>query len=367
MISIIILIITASYLLIQFLNAVIVWLVEYDEPNNLLDEKHLPEIAILIAARNEEKNIKNCLENLVNLDYPVNRISILIGNDQSTDKTEIIAQSYANKFPHIKVIAIEKGTKRLKGKANVLAQLAKQTKASYLFITDADITVHRLWVKTLLSYVKPGTGIVSGLTVVSHEGFLGRMQQTDWLYFMGLLLSFARLKIPGTAVGNNMLVTREAYEDVGGYESIPFSVTEDYKLYKEVRKKGYITKNIFHPNATNISAPVSGFWKLINQRKRWLTGAMDLPYYWWFVFLVFSLFLPAVVVYWFQHPQIAILLYLFKFLIQSITIRIQQYQVNIRTSIFTLLWFEIYMNILTIVSALYFILPIRLRWKNRTY
>ena len=50
----------------------------------------------------------------------------------------------------------------------------------------------------------------------------------------------AQLNIGTTCMGNNMLITREAYESVGGYRGIPFSVTEDYELYKKISKLSFV-------------------------------------------------------------------------------------------------------------------------------
>jgi cellulose synthase/poly-beta-1,6-N-acetylglucosamine synthase-like glycosyltransferase len=87
------------------------------------------------------------------------------------------------------------------------------------------------------------------------------------------------LKLPVSTMGNNMLVTRAAYEATGGYENMPFSVTEDVQLLKAAIKKGFRSCNIFHPGVLALSAPALTWRELLHQRKRWMQGIWHLPWY----------------------------------------------------------------------------------------
>ena len=53
-----------------------------------------PKITIWIAARNEEENILNCLRSIEKLDYPIDYLQVLIGNDNSTDNTFTIIKEF---------------------------------------------------------------------------------------------------------------------------------------------------------------------------------------------------------------------------------------------------------------------------------
>jgi cellulose synthase/poly-beta-1,6-N-acetylglucosamine synthase-like glycosyltransferase len=91
-----------SYILIQIWQ--LTWLIKYKTQKYPLQE--LPHISIWVACRNEEDNIAGCLNSLLQLDYPVNRIQILVGNDQSTDKTAEIVLQFTQEHPHIQLINI---------------------------------------------------------------------------------------------------------------------------------------------------------------------------------------------------------------------------------------------------------------------
>ena len=98
-----------------------------------------PNISILVAARNEASNILDLLVSVENLNYPKEKIAILIGDDASNDETATIIQNYIADKPHYQLFEIVEKRAGLLGKTNVLAQLAAKAKGDYFFITDADI------------------------------------------------------------------------------------------------------------------------------------------------------------------------------------------------------------------------------------
>ena len=355
------------FIFIQILNLTISVRAKFDTPLLKKTDDELPEITILVAARNEEQNIAKCLKKLVEQNYPTNKLNILIGNDQSTDDTSNIVEEFAEKYSFIKQIHITEQLGKARGKANVLAQLAHHAKGTYFLITDADIQVGPNWARTLVDFFEPNIGIVSGTTIVKGKGYLSNMQHIDWLYFMGLLLSFSRIKIYSTAVGNNMAISREAYFSTGGYENFKFSVTEDYKLFEQVRLKGYQTINMINPEAINISEPAQSLNILMNQRKRWLTGGKELPFYWWIIFAIYGSFWIAFIACIFLNPTLAFILLAAKFLLQSITIYWLQNLLQIPTELPQLFWYEVYTLGLTLLTSFYFIWPTKLNWKNRYY
>src|SRR3989338_2641723 len=57
---------------------------------------HLPNVSVIIAAYNEEKMIESRIKNCLALDYPADKLEIIIASDGSTDKTIEIAQKYSD-------------------------------------------------------------------------------------------------------------------------------------------------------------------------------------------------------------------------------------------------------------------------------
>ena len=226
--------------------------------------------------------------------------------------------------------------------------------------------------KNLATYCKKRgfDGVICGHihhAEIKDKGLFGRMQEIDWMYFMGLLRSSANFGLNCTAVGNNMAIDKRAYWDVGGYENLDFSVTEDYKLYKEVRKRGWKTKNILNKNIINESVAIENFKQLMHQRKRWLIGARELPFYWWILFALFGSFAPAIIVVFIFDMKLALIFYLIKLTLQTTSIYILQNKLNVRKNFDYLISYEFYSNFISLATMIFFSLPIKLQWKNRKY
>lgn len=336
----------------------------------------LPYVSIWVACRNEEHTISGCLDALLQLDYPKEKIQILVGNDQSTDNTRDIILSYTQAHPHIRLIDIQEDESGLKAKARVMAQLDALAEGSYYLITDADVRVKPNWIQGLLSNINPQIGVASGTTMVRSTGMDGWLQEIDWAYFMGLLNIISYSGVPATAVGNNMIIREDAYWQTGGYSQIRFSITEDYKLYREICKKGWQWNNIMNSDTLSFSEKTTGFLNLLHQRKRWLSGGKELPWYWWVLFGVYGGFyfmIPPSLFYFTWEarvtPAVAVItIWFLKWVIQSLQIRkIYTYLGEKPPGMKRLLFYELYLSLVTILTALFFITPLKTKWKGRKY
>lgn len=358
-------IILCSYIAIQIWQTISLFLYK----DYILPEPEIwPEISILVAARDEESNIHDCLQSLVNLDYPKNSLRIVVGNDQSTDKTGEIIDSFTQQYSFIQKIDIEDDNLGLKAKARVMAQLDQHAMGEFYLVTDADVRVKADWAKFMIRHMKPETGVASGTTMVNGQNTLDRLQGIDWAYFMGLLNVISYSGVPATAVGNNMIVRSTAYWQTGGYANIRFSITEDYKLYSEICKAGWSWNNIMIPEVLAVSVPVKGSATLLHQRKRWLSGGKELPWYWWLLFGVFGLYYYLSIAGIFFMPKITLILMTVKWLIQTLQInRIFQLVGEKKPNLLEHLLYEMYLYLVTISTSIFFFLPFKTVWKKRKY
>lgn len=94
-----------------------------------------PEVALLIAAYNEEKVIGEKIKSILDGNYPISKLSIYIGSDASTDKTNEIISSYASQYPQIKLINFGGRT----GKAAIINKLASMAQEDIFILTDANV------------------------------------------------------------------------------------------------------------------------------------------------------------------------------------------------------------------------------------
>lgn len=255
----------------------------------------LPTVAVIVAARNEEDVIDRCLDALLAQDYPVDRFEIVVADDHSTDRTATIVHRYAeagtlvpagevddlglaSDTPRIRCIEVPPPTGTLRAKSNALNRAIQATDAEILLVTDADCAPAPTWIRaTARQFADPEVGIVCGLTrVEASPKLLDRIQALDWAFLLGAVSTLAEAGLPATGMGNNMGVRRAAYEAVGGYAALPFSVTEDFTLVRAVADQTPWTVRFpISPATTVWTLPVASVSETYYQRRRWARGGLS--------------------------------------------------------------------------------------------
>lgn len=235
-----------------------------------------PGVSIVICAKDEESCIEDCIKSLLDLNYPKEKLEIILVNDRSHDRTEEIMLSYVNKYSQLKYLSAVESKGRLKGKANALEQGLRVAAGEIIFTTDADIKVNRNWIKEIMKYYDKDTGVVAGYSVIEPEGLFAGLQSADWLYLLSVAAGGDGVGVPISCVGNNMSYSKAAYDEAGGYEKIKFSITEDFMLLQKIHKDTKYKKTFFPVNndTKNITLPCLNLTQLLRQKKRWAAGGM---------------------------------------------------------------------------------------------
>ncbi len=235
-----------------------------------------PTVSVIVAGMNEEENIGACIESLLKTDYPSEKLEIIVMNDRSTDRTKEIMLSYAQNNPVVKYLETDETIGKLKGKTNALAIAIKKSKGEIIFTTDADIIVKPSWIKEMVRYYDSGTGVVNSFTTMELKNTWWSLQSFDWIYLLALASGGNGIKAELSCLGNNMSYRRKAYDEVGGYENIRFSVTEDFMLLHTIRRKTkWKAKFPVNPDVKNDTYPCKDFKELFRQKKRWMRGGLD--------------------------------------------------------------------------------------------
>ena len=328
----------------------------------------LPYISILLAVRNEEKVLANCLDTLLSQEFPTDNYEILVGNDGSTDDTLHILEAYSKTHKNIKVLTIENRLSDLQGKANVLAHLALEAKGEIFLFTDADMSLPKSWIASMLSLVKENIGVVNGFSVPRPNGkVFSDFQSIDWLLAQKQLFLLERFGIPVTAMGNNLLVTRKAYKCVGGYEKIGFSITEDFHLFRQIISKGWGFRNAYNFDTSAYTLPETTISGLLSQRLRWMQGALSLPKTLLLPLIFNALFLPLLIVLFLFFPFIAAIAFFLRWSLVSLLV----VKVSIETGHRTLLkWaglYDFYNLCLSFMLLLLYPFNREINWKGRSF
>ena len=327
---------------------------------------HYPRVSILVAARNEAATIERCLVSLAQLNYPADKLEILIGDDASTDDTALVVERFIQDRPQFRLLSIRHRLGTARGKGNVIAHLCRAATTDYFLLTDADMVLSPDWVQTMVAAAPAEVGIVTGITTANGPLF-GRLQGLDWLFGLNLIRLLTDCGLPITAVGNNMLVTRAAYESIGGYEALAFSITEDLQLFQQIVAQGWRCRNLIDPRVLGVSAPQPTLGHLLRQRKRWMKGAARLPWQLGALFSSYGLFYT--VLGWPDLLPLSTigLLYAGKVLCQSLFLAITLRQAGHREHLGVLLLYDGYLLLMSLVVLAYTVWPGAIEWKARRY
>jgi 1,2-diacylglycerol 3-beta-glucosyltransferase len=325
-------------------------------------------VSVIIAARNEEANLPNCLESVVNQTYSTSQYEIIVINDGSTDRTEIVCQNFIQRYPHIKLVRVEEDT-HLRGKANALAQGIDAAKGEIILITDADCTVPKTWVEYTAKRYLTDIGLIGGFTLQKAGAPFEGMQSLDWAFILGIAAATAGFKHPLGSIGNNLSFRKSAYDQIGGYRQLKFSVTEDYTVVQAiVGSKKWKYSYPIDPKHLVESKPCSNLLTLLRQKHRWGKGGLDMKPA-GFAIMVIGFFMhlsPFVMLYWGGVVQAATAL-MIKFIADYIFLHKILKQLDRTDELRWFYWFELYFIIYVMLLPFLVFFGGKVKWKGREF
>jgi cellulose synthase/poly-beta-1,6-N-acetylglucosamine synthase-like glycosyltransferase len=144
--------------------------------------------------------------------------------------------------------------------------------------------------------------VYGGFTVIQSHDLFSAAQQLDWLHLQTLGSGALGLGFPVGVIGNNFAFRRSAYDDVGGYRAVRFTVTEDFALFQAMVTKGH--KGVFPCDyaARMFTLPCESFGVMLRQKQRWARGGTENTIPGYTIFLVSVLMLVAFTVAPFISP-----------------------------------------------------------------
>lgn len=147
------------------------------------DENYLPNISFIIAAHNEEKSIIKKLENTISLNYPKEKLEIIVSSDNSTDATNKRVENFIEKHPDCNIILYK--VKNRMGKTNAQNEAIKIAKGEVLAFSDANsIWEKYALIELITNFSDESIQYACGkLTYVnSFENITSNAENTYWNY-----------------------------------------------------------------------------------------------------------------------------------------------------------------------------------------
>ncbi len=223
-----------------------------------------PTLAIIVPARNEQRDIAACLHSLLAQDYPY--LQIIGVNDRSTDDTGAIMDSLSGQRLH--VLHIGELPSGWLGKTHAMATAAAQVTSEYLLFTDADILFRPDALRRALAYA---VATRADHLVVVPTTLIRRWDEAALISFFHIvgLWGVRSWKVAdpkardAVGIGAFNLIRRDAYKQIGGFEALRMEIVEDLGLARRVKRAGLRQRIAFGRGLVNVHW-ASGVTGLVN-------------------------------------------------------------------------------------------------------
>jgi cellulose synthase/poly-beta-1,6-N-acetylglucosamine synthase-like glycosyltransferase len=232
----------------------------------------LPTCTILIPAHNEEKVIAATLESMLLLEYPADRLTIVVVNDGSNDSTKSIIERYAKQDPRVVLYNVPAGEGG-KGKSRALNLGFRKTDSEIVAIYDADNTPNKDSLRYLATqlelHAELGAVIGKFRTVNKNATLLTRFINIETLSFQSMLQAGRwQMHTIATLPGTNFVIRSSLVRELGGWDEE--ALTEDSELSIRIYEAGYKIK--FIPYALTYEQEPQEWRVWLHQRMRWVRG-----------------------------------------------------------------------------------------------
>lgn len=260
-----------------------------------------PFISVCVPARNEERNIRACVESILAQDY--SNFEVIVVDDRSTDTTNEILIDIAARNARLKIIHGSDLPKDWAGKPHALFQASAAARGDWLCFVDADTFLSP---ETLSScYAKAIETNADMFTIMTFQimgSFWEKVVMPIVMTALSVGFSPRKVNDPNSkdaiANGQFILIKHSIYRAIGGHKSVKDQIVEDKAISEQVKWHGYrlIVANGYSVAKTRMYTSLPEMWEgwtkniylgLSDQPSLMLLGAFGA-----FILLVAALILP---------------------------------------------------------------------------
>lgn len=224
--------------------------------------------SVIIPVRNEEHNISRLLHLLEKQDVPSSAYQIIVVDDHSEDNTREKAEKKANLFPNLLLISLPNGQAGKKAALNMGFQKAK---GEIIITADADITVEKEWLKTILHvFNAEKTDMLIGPVIMEYTNFFGQLQALDFFSLTASGAGAAGTGIPVMCSGANLAFRKSALSEIIT-DDTRYASGDDVFLLHAFKKAGKQIRFLKSTAATACTPQESSPKAFFRQRVRWVS------------------------------------------------------------------------------------------------
>lgn len=231
-----------------------------------------PMVSILIPAHNEEKVIEKTVRAMLALDYPPDRLEIMVINDGSKDRTADILDALAAEDIRLRPYHVPKGEGG-KGKSRALNLGRRQARGEVIAVYDADNQPEpgalKYLVAELTLHPEAAAALGKFRTINKDRNWLTSFINIETLSFQWMLQAgrWNAMRV-ATLPGTNFVVRQRMLETLDGWDEE--ALTEDSEMSLRIYQEGFFIK--FVPYSVTWEQEPESWRVWLKQRTRWVRG-----------------------------------------------------------------------------------------------
>jgi cellulose synthase/poly-beta-1,6-N-acetylglucosamine synthase-like glycosyltransferase len=240
------------------------------------DAAPLTHFSIIIPARNEEANIKECLQSVLRQNYPAALFEVIVINDHSKDETENIIRSLQQQHSNLQLLNLNEHIqgKQLNAYKKKAIELAiEQSNGAWIVTTDADCKVTADWLRSYDTFIQEQHPVFVAAPVMftNDHSFLSAFQLLDFISLQGITAASVSAGYHTMCNGANIAYRKDVFNEAGKFKGIDdLASGDDMLLMHKIKQKypeglGYL----FCKESIVTTAPMPDWKSFLNQRIRW--------------------------------------------------------------------------------------------------
>jgi len=229
-----------------------------------------PSVTIAIPCWNEEKTVAATIKSLLALEYPQDKLKIIVVDDGSKDNTYAIAEKFQTEHPAmIRVFKKENG-----GKHTAMNLALEHTDTELFGCLDADSFVKPVALKVIVSYFnhdKEVMAVTPCIHIRSPKTLVQRVQAVEYLMGTFLRKAYGELDAIQVTPGPFSIFKKEVFDKIGPYKKA--HNTEDFEITLRMHK--HHMKIMNSHKATVYTVGPATFRGFLRQHLRWARGFLE--------------------------------------------------------------------------------------------
>jgi len=218
------------------------------KPENSEQSANYPLVSIIVPARNEERNIRRCVESLLEQNYP--NYEIIVVDDGSTDETPNILENIIQTHPRSNRLWVQRLRDELPegwaGKPHAIHIGVQESHGEWLLFTDAD-TWHapNALQSALTSALNAGSDLYSLSTAQELPGFWEKVMMPMAYLGISMMYPIKKVNDPLSSIaianGQFILIRHAVYDILGGYArpELRNTLLDDRDLANTIKQQGF--------------------------------------------------------------------------------------------------------------------------------